>query len=332
MIDDYEGWTEPEFFNSILARFLDSHLIAHKICNAQTEVPLGFRLLFHPARTRIDEPYSPEKTAIVIDKWIGRFGNNVLQLRSAYLLAKLLGAQKVIAPALEFFETGETNHATFKFGATPIHDESAVIVGEFFPTPFKHFHQIFGESNIADFYNDVRPRCNLRPKCDLTDSDLILFIRSGDIFTINQEFIRGYGQPPLSFYEKVIEIEQPKRIFVLAEDDANPIVHALMSQNQSNTELVRLGMRGDFEFMLGAKKIATGTTTMMPNLLNLSTDIQRCYTFVNGLKSFDGRFINTIINDNDGHYKSEILSNNWTHSPEQLRLMVEYPISNLGIA
>lgn len=28
-------------------------------------MPLGFRHLVHPARTSIDEPYSPEKTAIL---------------------------------------------------------------------------------------------------------------------------------------------------------------------------------------------------------------------------------------------------------------------------
>ena len=50
------------------------------------------------------------------------------------------------------------------------------------------------------------------------------------------------------------------------------------------------------------------------------------------LSHSDGLSINSIINDNAKHYNNEILSNSWTHSPEQLRLMVEYPISNLGVA
>jgi hypothetical protein len=118
--------------------------------------------------------------------------------------------------------------------------------------------------------------------------------------------------------------------FVLAEDDANPITRALLEQGRQNVKIIRLGMRGDFEFMLGAKKIATGITTLMTNLLNLTTDVQRCYSFENWvLKSFDGSFEIVDILDKTGYYKRRILDNNWTHSPAQLSLMVEYPMWNL---
>lgn len=330
MESNFEGWIETKLLSSLLAKFLDSHFISDKISHLEGQPSVGFKIIFSPDRNSVDEPFSPDHLAIVISRWIGRFGNNVIQLRNAYLLAKLLGSQTVMAPVNEFFQSVESESMSWYFGATETNDLSVVITGDFFPVPFHHYHTIYGGKNMGDFYHDLRPACTLKTETVLTERDLVLFIRSGDIFTIDSGVISSYGPPPLSFYEAVIEIEQPERIFVLAEDDANPVIRALMEQGRPNIEIIRLGMRGDFEFMLGAKNIATGTTTLMPNLLNLSTDIQRCYTFENWLmNSFNGTFKIVDIRDKTGYYKSQVMDNNWTHSPAQLALMVEYPMSNL---
>ena len=330
MESNFEGWIEAKLLSSLLAKFLDSHFISDKISHLEGQPSIGFKVIYSPFRTSLNEPFNPDHAAVVINRWIGRFGNNVIQLRSAYLLAKLLGVQTVIAPVHEFFQSVECENISWCFGTAETDEMSVVIIGDFFPHPFNHYHTIYGGKNIGDFYHDLRPACTLKTETVLTERDLVLFIRSGDIFTINHGVISSYGQPPLSFYEAVIEIEQPERIFVLAEDDANPVTRALMEQGRPNIEIIRLGMRGDFEFMLGAKNIATGTTTLMPNLLNLSTDIQRCYTFENWLmNSFNGTFKIVNILDGMGYYKSQILNNNWTHSPAQLALMVDYPMSNL---
>ena len=157
----------------------------------------------------------------------------------------------------------------------------------------------------------------------------MLFVRSGDIFTLDDSSIHAYGQPPLSFYEETIRMEKPNRIYLLAEDDHSPLVNGSLSLNLPNLELIRVGIRGDFEFILGAKKIASGWTSLIPNLLNLSSDIERCYSFENSVGSYSGSFANVIIKDGVGTYRNQILNNNWVHSPEQLKLMMEYPRSHL---
>ena len=320
-----DEWVEAKLFGSILAKFIDSFFVSDKVSITQEANPLGFKFFYNPDKADNTTPFPANQTALIINRWIGRFGNNVLQLRCAYLIAKLLGANTIVAPTNEFFKTSRTNGIDFQFGLTEQDSTAVAIVGEFFPIPFKNYHQIFGEKNIADFYNDFKGCLTLNPVAGLTERDLVLFIRSGDIFSINEDFIRGYGQPPLSFYEKVIDIEQPDRIYVMAEDRSSPIVDRLLAPRRQNIELVQRGMRGDFEFMLGAKKIACGTTTLIPNLLNCSNEITHCYSFENGLRSFDGTFTNTVLKDADGYYRNKILSNNWIHSAEQLTLMVEYP-------
>jgi hypothetical protein len=175
----------------------------------------------NPERTEFSHPYEPCNTGIVIEKWIGRLGNNLLQLRSAYLMAKMLNAQTVIAPEHEFFKTVRTDSMSFVFGNIELNEIHQVLVGDFFPIPFKHYHKVFGERYIQDFYDELKPCLTLIERSDLTDRDLVLFVRSGDIFTIDQDIIRGYGQPPLSFYKSCIKLHNPERIFLLAEDDAN---------------------------------------------------------------------------------------------------------------
>jgi hypothetical protein len=323
----FSEWKETYLFGSILAKLLDSKFVSGKVSLNDHS---GFRVLFHPGRVDVSDIYQPAETSIVIDKFIGRFGNNVLQLRSAYLLARVLGAQSVIAPEHEYFRSVSSKGISIYFGMEHVVEQSVAIVGEFFPIPFNYYHEIFGEQNIVDFYHQLKTQFTLNAEVGLTEKDLVLFIRSGDVFTLTHDVL-GYGQPPLSFYQLLIELERPERIFVLSEDDKNPVVSSLLNGEYRNIQLIRRGMTGDFEFMLGAKKIGTGTTTLLPNLLNLSEDIKLCYSFDDALKSFDGRFTNAVITDVIGDYKKQIMNNNWVHSPEQLKLMINYPLSHLEL-
>lgn len=318
-------WVDSRLTSSLLAPFLDSSSALGEDRSARLAVAENFRISLN---TKQQET---ENIAVVIEKWTGRFGNNVFQLLNGYLVARLFGAKTVIAPAHDFFESRQSEDVTFLFGNVEMNEMSVAITSTFFPLPFKNYYEFFGFNNVGGFYRDFKKNLNLNPFLDLTEQDLVLFVRSGDIFTLNDDSINGYGQPPLSFYEAVIETEKPERIFLLAEDDSSPLVNGLLSRKIPNLELVRLGMRGDFEYIFGAKKLAAGTSSLIPNMLNLSSQIRCCYSFEGSVGSFDGSFTNVIIRDEIGTYANQILKNNWRHSSEQLSLMMEYPRSHLKI-
>jgi len=322
-------WIHTKLINDILAAFLDPSSNDKANGEDRHSIAENFKISINSERASIGEEFRPEETAVFIDSWIGRLGNNIFQLLNAYLIAGIFGSKTVIAPAHEFFDSRRNEHISFIFGSAEMNRLSITISGTFFPLPFESFYKTFGMKSVGGFYQNFRECLNLRSVTTLTDRDLVLFVRSGDIFTLNNSSIHSYGQPPLSFYEAAIWMENPDRIYLLAEDDNSPLVNGLLSLKLPNLERVRLGMRGDFEFILGAKNIATGWTSLILNLLNFSSNIQRCYSLEKSVGSYSGSFSNTLIKDGAGIYRNQILSNNWVHSPEQLKSMVEYPRSHL---
>ena len=54
---------------------------------------------------------------------------------------------------------------------------------------------------------------------------LYLYIRGGDIFLEScTHNIRGYFQPPLCFYEKILDNFKFNKVFILSQDSLNPVI------------------------------------------------------------------------------------------------------------
>jgi hypothetical protein len=52
------------------------------------------------------------------------------------------------------------------------------------------------------------------PKFNNTPDDLVINIRSGDVFV--NRINRNYGQPPLCFYQKIIDDNKFKNIYLMS--------------------------------------------------------------------------------------------------------------------
>ena len=64
------------------------------------------------------------------------------------------------------------------------------------------------------------------PKYNADPNDLIIKMRAGDIFLTN--FSPNYAQPPLCFYQKIINENNFKKIYILSNGHENPVIDKLM--------------------------------------------------------------------------------------------------------
>jgi hypothetical protein len=95
------------------------------------------------------------------------------------------------------------------------------------------------------------------------EDSLVIHFRSGDAFSGSPH--GALGQPPLSFYEKVIAHEEPKEIVLVYEDQANPVIARVQSFIESlgiPYSVSSGGFRDDLEVLVGAKNLVTAQGTL----------------------------------------------------------------------
>ena len=171
------------------------------------------------------------------------------------------------------------------------------------------------------------------------DSELVIHIRSGDIFR-SRTVHKSYGQPPLAFYIICINNIKPSSITLIFEDYANPVIKLLISFIKSTGCDLKLNnlntLQEDVSCILNAKSLIFGKGTFVPGILLGSKSIKNIYSFELEKESEIIYTLQTIKNfvnvkDESGFYRKTILNNNWKASKSQLKLMKNYSINNLKL-
>lgn len=110
---------------------------------------------------------------------------------------------------------------------------------------------------------------------NLGSNDLVIHVRSGDIFT--EEFPnKHYVPPPLSYYKNIIEQNYFDNIYLIAEDTHNPCITRLLELYPKIIFKVQT-LDEDINMILASKNIIISIGTFIPQLLELSNNIENIY-------------------------------------------------------
>lgn len=214
-----------------------------------------------------------------IDKYYGRFGNNLQQIAIGYLYAKkhnynffsknhklidrveiinkpISGMFKIFSKQYSFFYLGLEKDSVSKFDIDLIKDRDYYM---------KNINDVFKNylSKNISFYNSSQ----------LDNKTLVIHIRNGDVFSGKSKY-KNYVQNPLIYYEKLIK-KYEKVIVVTENYGNNPILKKI--KEYPNVTIQSLSLEEDFKTLLSAKNLATsgvGTFSiaaalMSKNLKNL---------------------------------------------------------------
>ena len=267
---------------------------------------------------------------ILIRSWYGRLGNNIIQVLNAILIA-LYYNYNIILPGHKYFN----KKYIILNSAINIRDYKITNKGNFFLR-----YQIlnidikaFEENNekaleilrscfiIKDKINRFKPSKNIL----LNENDVLIHIRSGDIFSNNPHI--EYIMPPLSYYEKIINHQKfnaKNSFYLISEDRKNPCINELLKKYPKIIYL-KQSLDDDIKLILSAHNIITSFGTFVHALLSISKNIKNLYKV-----SYD--YNNTLLKDVN-IYETDLteyhqLMRPWKNTEEQRKLMLNYQSVN----
>ena len=127
------------------------------------------------------------------------------------------------------------------------------------------------------------------PDIDTSPEDLYIHIRSGDIFTNNINKL--YTQPPLCFYQKIINNYEFKKIFILSNGKENPCINKLL-ELYPNIKYIQSSLVNDSIILFNAYNLVGGRSTFIWAIIYFSKKLQNLWTYNRIIKSYNKRYTN----------------------------------------
>jgi len=151
----------------------------------------------------------------------------------------------------------------------------------------------------------------------LGNNDLVIHIRSGDLFDIPNPH-EGYLVPPLSYYKKIIdENKYYENIYLIAEDRLNPCIDKLL-EIYPNIKFKLQSLQEDITLILSAVNVVISFGTFVPQILYLSKNIKTVYC----PSYYNVKIPNCVthISELKEYYKLMIP---WKNTPEQNKQLLD---------
>ena len=212
---------------------------------------------------------------LCLNPWYGRLGNNIHQLHNCILIG-LYYNYNIRIPPHDFFST-----TYIKLHNLPI-TETITDKGNFFfnRSEIKNIDKKLFSVNIKKSLDILRDCFIIKGDSilPLDDNDLVIHIRSGDIFStcIN----KYYWQPPLSFYVNFINKNEFKNIYLVSEDNSNPCVDKLL-ELFPNIQYKQNTLEDDIKIILAAKIIISSNGWFVDELVKMSYNIKYVHNYSN---------------------------------------------------
>ena len=237
---------------------------------------------------------------VSIDKWYRRLGNNILQVHNAILIGLYFNCNVTI-PAHSFFNTRLikiNNDNSLKNVVKITHPNN------YFDYDIIKFlkKKLLNDpllKNVEHFDADMFSKCYVESlrilrTCfvvkneyinPLGDNDLVIHIRSGDVFRDGGRVHGKYYQPPLCFYLSILD-KKFDNVYLVAEDTKNPCINALLKLFP-DIKYKQNNLTEDIKIILSAKHVVGSRGTFVSSLLKISNNIGHMYNYnydVNYLK------------------------------------------------
>lgn len=156
------------------------------------------------------------------------------------------------------------------------------------------------------------------PNYDIAPEDLYIHIRSGDIFV--NLISPNYAQPPLCFYQKIINENNFKKIYLLSNGHENPVLDALL-KIYPKIKYIHDSLEGDISLIVNAYNFIMSISTFSWTLILFNNNLKNLYVYE---INYSHLYIaNCMIHNMKASIKyKNIMAHKWKNSKEQLDLMI----------
>ena len=204
---------------------------------------------------------------IIINKWKSRLGNNIIQLSNIIDIAITYKHNIIFNVNHKYFVLSVIEKYFNKYN----NSEKITNKYNFFDrNKLPYSNDIFTQ-NVEERNKILQEAFLINDINKLPENDLVIHIRSGDIFSSKPH--RKYSPPPLSYYIKEIKKRQYQKIHIICEDTVNPVVNKLL-ELYKNSVYQKNTLEKDINIILGATNIIYSVGTFIPSLMLLSNNIK----------------------------------------------------------
>ena len=250
-------------------------------------------------------------------KWYGRLGNNIIQVSNAVYLAELMNVSTIyVDPGFcrinNNVEIKEKNITIIPTKNIP--NDAHPMESSIFQFDIDDHNP---EDRVLTFASEVLKGI---PHINTSDDELYIHIRSGDIFNHNPSCY--YGQPPLCFYEAIINKWGFKRIFILTDSMSNPVIRHLM--DRYDADVVIIDLEATIGYILSARNLVVSFGTFIPSLLRLIPDdpSKRIFRYGNNFRYCTDIWKKITYLEPSKNYVDKLLSENWKNTKKQRKMMI----------
>ena len=206
-----------------------------------------------------------------------RFGNQLIIIYKTIFYCQILGCKKI------FLENNYNWYIKNKI----INKKYKMIIEPKNKKYINKYRTIIDKTdNIYYYLKYVKPkyRINLLRKeilknlkiISIKQNDLFIYIRSGDIFIKPHPL---YKQPPLCFYNKVIDNYIFEKIYLISENKNNPVINQLL-KDYKNIIFNYNSLKIDISYLVNAYNIIGGaSSTFLPRMMELNKKLHFLWTF-----------------------------------------------------
>ena len=217
----------------------------------------------------------------LIIKGNSRFGNFFISINNAIIYCEILNCKKIIIEnnnniyinKIMYYKqnnfTIEPNQ-TFKYN-----DNYSIIIN----VNYFIFHGLRFFRNINRFNFFREQLLNNIPKVKVHPNSLYISIRSGDIFTLsNKASIKGYFQPPLCFYIKILNKFKFNKVYIISENNLNPVIPNLLKK-YSYIKQIKNNFKVDISYLINSYNVVASKSTFFSVCIKLNNKLKSLWEY-----------------------------------------------------
>ena len=197
------------------------------------------------------------------------FGNILVLLNKLIFYCEIIGCKTIILDKKKFWFINHKIQISTKNLSIDVgyYNNSLYLVSNINKLLFSFF-KIRPEIRINLIRNEIisnLPKINTSKKC------LYIHIRSGDIFSIKPNGF--YSQPPLCFYQTILNNYNFTKIHLISMDKKNPVIVKLINQ-YSNLLYYNDSIKNDISKLLNAYNIIASVSSFLNLIIQMNNNLE----------------------------------------------------------
>jgi len=249
----------------------------------------------------------------------GRFGNLIIRLKNAIQIA-LFYNYNIILPPNKYTNT---NYIIINNNINLSNKKITDTHNFYYNKKIKNIDLTLFEMNKEKTFKILKDCITIKRKYILGENDLLIHMRSGDIFASNPH--RKYIMPPLSYYVNIINNNNFDNIYLVAEDRKNPCINKLLNLYPKICFKIN-SLNKDMKIILSATNVVMSYGTFIPSLLLFSNKIKNLYkpSYVN-IDAYNFYDSIEIYNTELREYYKKLFP--WKNLDKQIKIMLKYKMN-----